>query len=233
VICLNDESVKPLPALLLLILATIGVLSCTPDVPENNTPVTGLPWQIDRLPNGDTRVFGITPGVTTLGQAMELFGKDMELAIIAAPDETGALEAYYSHYSAGPITGSLILVMDIAPDRLAGMRGRGFHDGGSRRYRLHPDDLPLAFQAPVRAITFSPTFGLDDEIAQARFGKPGEVVAVNAQQKHLLYPDRGLDVVLNTEGREVLQYLAPRAFAAYREKLQMQKPGSDPVFRKY
>jgi hypothetical protein len=213
---------KTFPALFLLLMAMIGLLSCTPDVPENNTPVTGLPWQIDRLPGGDTRVFGITPGVTTLGQAMESLGKDMELAIIAAPDEAGALEAYYSHYSAGPITGSLILVMDVAPDRLAGMRDRGFQDGGSRRYRLAPDDLPLALQAPVRAITFSPTFSLDEEIARTRFGKPGEVVALTAQQKHLLYPDRGLDVVLDSEGREVLQYLAPRAFAAYREQLQTQ-----------
>jgi hypothetical protein len=211
---------KPLLALLLLALATAGLSSCTPDVPENDRPVTGLPWQIDHLPNGDTRVFGVTPGVTTLGQAMELFGNELELAIIAAPDEAGTLEAYYSHYSAGPITGSLILVMEVAPDQLAGMRGRGTHAGGSRRYLLDPDDLPLAFRAPVRAITFSPTFSIDEEVAQARFGTPDEVIRVNAQQKHLLYPDSGLDLVLDAEGREMLQYLAPRDFAAYRARLQ-------------
>lgn len=210
---------KYLLALLVIILVTIGLLSYKPDAPVNNTPVTGLPWQIDLLPGGATRVFGITPGVTTLGEAMNRFGNDMELAIIAAPNEAGALEAYYSHYSAGPITGSLILVMDVAPDKIGELRGRAFHDGGTRRYRLHPEDLPAAFQALVRIITFSPSFSLDEEIVQSRFGTPAEVIEVNAQQKHLLYPDQGLDVVLDTEGKEVLQYLAPRAFPAYRARL--------------
>jgi hypothetical protein len=211
---------KYLLALLLLILVPVGLLYYKPDVPVNNAPVTGLPWQIDLLPGGNTRVFGITPGVTTLGEAMERLGNDLELAIIAAPREAGVLEAYYSHYSAGPITGSLILVMEVAPETLGEWRGRAFHDGGTRRYRLHPDDLPIALLAPVRVITFSPGFSLDEEIVQSRFGTPVEVVEVTAQQKHLLYPDRGLDLVLDKEGKEVLQYLAPRAFSAYRAQLQ-------------
>jgi hypothetical protein len=209
---------------LIIVLVAFGLVSYRPDIPDNDTPVTGLPWQIDVLPDGNTRVFGVTPGVTTLGEAMQRFGNDMELALIAAPGEAGSLEAYYSHYSAGPITGGLILVMDIAPERLAGLRGRAFQDGGLRRYRLHPDDLPVAFQAPIRVITFSPSFSLDEEIAQSRFGTPDAVVEVNARQKHLLYPDQGLDLVLDAEGKEVLQYLAPRAFAAYRDQLQA-RPG--------
>jgi hypothetical protein len=187
--------------------------------PVDNTPVTGLPWQIEVLPGGNTRVFGVTPGVTTLGEAMQLFGRDCELAIIAAPDEAGSLEAYYSHYSAGPITGSLILVMDVTPGRLLELRGRAYQDGGSRRYRLAPDDLPAAFQAPVRVLTFSPTFSLDEATAVARFGTPQAVAEVSATQKHLLYPEHGLDVALDQEGKELIQYMAPAAFTAWQHGL--------------
>ena len=205
---------------LLLSIAAVSLASCNKDDQGNNNPVTGLPWQIDILPGGDTRVFGITPGRTTLAEAIEQLGDDMGLAIIAAPHETGTLEAYYSHHSFGPITGKLILVMDIAPAVLSALQERAFQDGGTRRYRLHPDDLPAAYRAPVRVINFMPSFNLDEEIAQARFGTPAEIIQVDAQQKHLLYPDKGLDLILSADGKEVLQYLSPGGFSAHRARLE-------------
>lgn len=205
--------------LLLVILVALGVVLTGNDAPPNNEPVTGLPWQIDVLPGGDTRVFGITLGQTPFGEAMQQLGNDLDLAIIAAPDETGTLEAYYSHYSAGPITGKLILVMDVAANDLAAMRERSFQDGGTRRHHLHPDDLPAAYQAPVRIINFLPSLDLDAEIAHARFGMPAEVIQVNADLQHLLYPDKRLDLILSADGKEVLQYLTETGFDALRTRL--------------
>ena len=207
--------------LLVVILIAIGLMSFNNDEQASNEPVTGLPWQIDSLPNGDTRVFGIVLGRTTLGEAIELLGNDeMDLAILAAPHETGTLEAYYSHYSAGPITGKLFLLLDITPDVLSPMRKRAFQDGGTRRYHLHPDDLPVAYRAPVSVINFVPSFNLDDEIAQTRFGTPAEIIQIDTQQKHWLYPDKGLDLILNVDNKDVLQYLSPGQFSAHRAQLQ-------------
>lgn len=206
--------------LLLIIMAAVSTLFFNKGEQHNNSPVTGLPWQIDILPGGDTQVFGITPGRTTFDEAIKQLGDDMELAIIAAPHETGTLEAYYSHHSFGPITGKLILVLDIAPGELSALRERAFQDRGTRRYHLDPDDLPAAYRAPVKVITFMPSFNLDEEIVQARFGTPAEVIQVHAEQKHLLYPDKGLDLVLSTDGKEVLQYLSPGEFSAHRAQLQ-------------
>jgi len=209
-------------ALLIVILVVVSLIFFNGEEQHSDEPLTGLPWQIDILPDGDTRVFGITPGRTTFGEAIELLGNDLDLAIIAAPYETGALEAYYSQHSFGPITGKLILVLDIAPDMLADMRERGYQDGGTRRYRLHPDDLPIAYRAPVRIITFLPSFNLDEEIVQARFGTPAEIIQAHTQEKHLLYPDKGLDLILNADGKEVLQYLPPGEFSAHRTQLQQR-----------
>jgi hypothetical protein len=212
---------KYIPALLVVILVAVGLVSCSDEVQPGNEPVTGLPWQIDSLPGGETRVFGIVLGRTTLGEAIDLFGDDdMDLAILAAPRETGVLEAYFSQHSAGPITGKLILILDLAPDVLSSMRKRAYQDGGTRRYHLHPDDLPIAYQAPVSIINFMPSFNLDEEIAETRFGTPVEIIQANPQQKHWLYPDKGLDVILNTDGKEVLQYLPPGEFSTHRTRLQ-------------
>ena len=215
-------------ALLIVILVVVSLMFFNGEEQHSDEPLTGLPWQIDILPDGDTRVFDITPGRTTFGEAIELLGKDLDLAIIAAPHETGALEAYYSQHSFGPITGKLILVLDIAPDMLSDMRKRGYQDGGTRRYRLHPDDLPAAYRAPVRIITFLPSFNLDEEIVQARFGTPAEIIQLNEQEKHLLYPDKGLDIILNAEGKEVLQYLPLGEFSTHRTQLQQRNNNRGP-----
>ncbi len=195
-------------ALLIIVLLAAGLLffdssEQSGDEQPNDETVTGLPWQIDKLPGGVTRVFGITLGQTTLAEAIELMGDDMKLAIIAAPHESGTVEAYYSHHSAGPITGKMILVLDIAPDALAPLRERAFQDGGTRRYHLHPDDLPVAYRAPVRVINFLPSFNLDEDIVQARFGVPAEIMQIDEQQQHWFYPDKGLDLILNVDGKEV------------------------------
>ena len=214
---------KYVVALVLLAITVAGYLFIKHDTPENNNPVTGLPWQIDQLAGGETRVFGITPGRTTLGEAIAQLGNDMELAVIAAPDKDGTLEAYFSHYASGPITGKLILIMDVTPQALSTMRKRAFQDRGTRRHRLHPDDLPVALQSPIRAINFMPSYNLDEDIAHARFGKPAEIIQVNEQQKHLLYPDKGLDIILSAEGREILQYLSPAEFSAHRDRIMSDR----------
>jgi hypothetical protein len=208
---------------LTVLLVVTGLTACSNDTQHDSEPVTGYPWQIERLPNGTTRIFGIVPGQTTLGVAMAQLGDDNELAIIAAPGETGSLEVYYSHYTAGLIEGKLILVADIEPDTLASMQMRARRKAGTHRLLMDEGDLPTARRAAVRAITFMPTFDLDEEITRARFGLPAEVLPVSAQGQHLLYPESGLDIVLNADGKDVLQYLSPEDFDTHRAQLQVKK----------
>lgn len=207
-------------ALLIVVLAALGLILLNRDAPREAGPPPSLPWQIETLADGSTRVFGIIPGQSTFAEAIDELGDGMELAIIAAPGETGTLEAYYSHYTAGLVTGSVILVLDVARGRLAAMRERATRDGGTRRYYLHPDDLELAYRAPVRYITFMPGLDLDVEIARLRFGEPAEVIEISPRQQHLLYPQLGLDLILNTDGRDVLQYLSPHEFGLHRLRMQ-------------
>ena len=204
--------------LLAVILFVIGLVALTPDDERPGEPPTGLPWQIEVLPDGSPRVFGITLGRSTLGEAGERLGRDRELAIIAAPDEPGALEMYYGHYSAGGITGKLILVADLTPAVLLELRERALQDGGTRRYYLDTGDLPIAYRAPVKLITFLPSIDLDADAVRHRFGQPEETIESSAQLQHLLYPDKGLDVVIDRNGKEVLQYLTPREFTKLREQ---------------
>jgi hypothetical protein len=90
----------------------------------------------------------------------------------------------------------------------------------TRRITLHPDDLAAADNLPIKAISVIPTVNLDEATVVQRFGPPGERLVVSERRVHLLYPDKGLDVVVDADGKELLQYVAPRNFALLRDPLQ-------------
>lgn len=211
-------------AFLFLIIAVIALsaLIRSGDQPAMQA-IAGLPWQIEILPNGETRVFGLIPARSTLDDARRRFGLDMEIAVIAAPGEPGALEAYFSNVTAGVVTGKIILLADTDRETVARLRQRAakteYMDGTTKKFILHRDDLALAWRAPIAAITFIPSVSIDEQTALARFGVPGERIRVDDRIEHLLYPEKGLDLMLDRKGKEVLQYVAPRQFARLREPL--------------
>lgn len=183
-----------------------------------------LPWNIEVLPDGNSRALGLTLNRSTLAEAKAAFGPDIEVAIVAEPGETGTLEAYVASARLGFVTGKLVMTLAADDEQIAGMRRRAvktkYMQSTTRKSTLQAADLQAAMQLPVTAINFVPSAHLDEEAIVERFGPPAARVEVNAQQTHLLYPDKGLDIVLDSEGKEVLQYVAPRDFERLRTPLQ-------------
>ena len=206
------------------------VLAIYPFLGKDEPPVgvVGLPWQIVVSPDGSTRVFGLTPGETTLGQAVARLGEDMELAVMAAEGETGSLERYYGHYRAGVLSAKLVLGVDVDSPTLEAMRAnaasREVLKSGTRKYVLSEQDREKAFSAVIQTIAFIPSTSLEHDMVLNRFGEPDEIITTDDQVRHYLYPEKGLDVILSEESRDVLQYVAPRDFNRLREPLGPQ-PG--------
>ena len=210
----------------LLVFLTIIVaafLYLKPAGDYSSQTITGLPWQIELLPGGTSRVFGVTLGQSTLGDAREQLGDDMELAIIVVAADDHGLEMFYSHYTAGVFSGKLIVAADIGPDTLEQLLDRAvkaeYFESGARKFHVNPDDLPIAYQAAVKSITFIPGIALDEQTALKHFGTPAETIRRSDQVAHLLYPGKGLDLTINKDGKDVLQYVAPREFADLRDPL--------------
>jgi hypothetical protein len=224
--------VKKSLAFLALLIAVIvlsallrsGVHSVTP-------PSEGLPWQIKTQPDGTSEVFGLVLDHSRFADARTRFGLDVEIAVIAAPGEAGTLEAYYNNVAVGVFTGKLILLADLDKDTVARLRQRAvkteYMDSTTRKYLLQRDDLALAWQAPIAGMNFIPAVNLDADTILKRFGAPQERIRVDDRVEHFLYPQKGLDVILDHQGKEVLQYVAPRKFARLREPL-IKAAGSNP-----
>ena len=197
-----------------------------------DVPTSGLPWQIETLPGGEAQVFGLTLGKSTLADARARFGPEMQLAVIAEPDERGNVEGYYEGVTAGFVAGKLIVTADLPPEAIDGMRERApktqYMQSTTRRATLAPADEAVALAAPIRGLAFIPNAQLDEAVILERFGQPAERIRVNDHQEHLLYPAKGLDLVLDSKGRELLQYVAPARFDALRAPLLAQATGSTP-----
>jgi hypothetical protein len=193
--------------------------------PDNQTgkAVTGLPWQIEVLADGHSRVFDLTIGTSRLTDARARFG-DGELALVAEPGEAETLELYLDTVTAGAVTGKMVVTADLSADAVAAMRQRAtkteYMQSSTKKSALAEADLPTAWAAPIRALAFVPSINLDEDMIVQRFGQPVERVRTAENTEHLLYPDRGLDVVLDAKAKELLQYVAPREFARLREPLK-------------
>lgn len=221
--------------LLIVVLAFAAAPFLRPPA-DNTRPLEGLPWQVEPLADGSAKVFGLTLGRDSLGDARKKLGADMELAVVAMGDETGSLEMFYNNYRAGPFNGKLLLVGELDDSVLAQLRTRSgapkYLDSGARKYHLQKDDLPLGFNAPIRTITFIPAASLDEETANKRFGPAERTIRVDAATVHLLYPHLGLDLMLVEGQKDVFQYIAPRNFAQLQDPLlKSVTPGSGNIDR--
>lgn len=186
-------------------------------------PNANLPWQIAVDGQGGSSVFGLQPGVSTLADVRRKLGDEIEVAIIAEPKEIGMLEGYYAQVPLGFVLAKMVVTVDASEAAITVMRERALKakhmESTTRRITLHPDDLAAADRLPIRAISVIPTVNLDEATIIQRFGEPGERIVVSERRVHLLYPKLGLDVLVDQDGKELLQYVAPQQFAYLREPL--------------
>lgn len=199
----------------LLIFALIaGVFVSLPFVTRqiSEKEISGYPWDITVHESGLSTVFGLSLGQMTMADVLRTVGSDMKLALLSVNDEPGSVEMYYAHFTAGRLSGRLIVVADLDVQTVGEIRQRAIRSGGEHQFRIHRDDLPAVMRAPIKGLTFIPIVDLDADIIVQRFGKPAEVISQSSTLSHYLYPEKGLDIVLDTDGKEVLQYVAPNQF---------------------
>jgi hypothetical protein len=208
---------------LVVLFLTVPILFTDKSPPVDQESATGLPWQIDVLPDGASRVFGITLGQTTFHEIRQHFGEEGKLALIVAPGESGSVEAYFEKIHAGFVSGRLLLTIQSSLAEREAMLQRAvkadYMDSTTKRITLSAGDIAAMEQSPIVGVSFIPAANLDEAIIQQRFGMPAERIRGSEHTEHFLYPNRGLDLILDRKGKEVLQYVAPKNFASLRDPL--------------
>jgi hypothetical protein len=199
-----------------LVLALFWWLAPAPD-PTLQQPRTDLPWQVQALPDGSSRVFDLQLGAATLADAVAKFGPLEGMAVFAANDGRQVLEAYFGKVQFGPLSARVVTALDVPEPELQALIDRATEREGSPtgdwKFKLSAADRAAQSLRPLRAITYIPAYGgLDADFFRQRLGEPAAWKALEEGSVQWFYPDRGLSLLLNADGKEVLEYVAPREF---------------------
>ena len=201
--------------IVIAVLLTGVLLLAVPPKRDESAHRALLPWSVTPDGRGGSTAFGLALGAATLADAERAFG-EAELTLFRRPDGSLALEAFLDDVRPAGLKADFVLALDLPPATLRDMYDRGLRIArgteGVSRVDLDPDDLPTARAAPIAAIAYLPAVDLDAEVVERRFGKPDSRVTEAPGVVHWLYPEKGLDVVVREDGKEVLQFVAPREF---------------------
>lgn len=184
-----------------------------------------LPWQIEVTGDGHSKVFGITLGQSTLGEVEQQFQEPSEISLFATDDGERVVEAYFNTVILNGFKAKMVATLGFNDEQLQELYDQGERIAtlamGKRKITLSDTNLERARNTPVVALTYLPRINLDDATVVKRFGEPARKVAeADGKVVHWLYPDKGLDVVMYAEAKEVLQYVAPNDFDRLRNPLE-------------
>lgn len=191
----------------------------------------GRPWQLQR--QGDVvRGFGLQLPGSTLADARRQWGDSLQVAVMAERGASGALEGHVERIDAGGVVGRLLLATALPADAVQRLQEGAAKiepvAADTRRYALGAAALAALATTPVVGITFVPAAQIDAAILLQRFGEPAERLRSDARLEHWLYPALGLAIVLDTQGQEVIQLVAPADFEA-RLRAPLIRAGASPA----
>lgn len=207
-----------------LVVVTISILLSLPG-DSHDTPDT-LPWRIGHPTPETSRVFGITLGQTSLGDAEKFFKEQTEVSLFKTTDGKMLMEAFFDELNFNGLKAKFAFTMAVPPEELDGMFQRGLRmnsTASGKRITLAPDDLARVRQTPVSSVTYLPSVKLEEDIISKRFGAPVERIReTKSGAVHWLYPQHGLDVTLGGSEKPLLQYVSPKDFDLLRAPLLAQ-----------
>jgi hypothetical protein len=185
-----------------------------------------LPWKVEILPDGGSKVFGVTLGQTTARELSRRLKTFPRIALFVSSGGRRSLEVYFGNVSLGLFEAKLDVVLRASPVQLAAFErhavGRKPMPSGAYRLALTEADTAAAFGLPIAELVYAPGVRYTDELVLGSFGKPAQRVRLRGGGSYWLYPGRGLVMLRGTRGAAVLHYTAPADFGRLRKRIEEQ-----------
>ena len=206
--------------LLALFGLTIVALAAAILLPSGRAPDVKpkLPWDIQLDASGNSRVFGLTLGESTLGEARQVFEVQDKLSLFVSPEGDRDFESYFQRVYLSGIRADIIIKLVVDDKTSTEMYERGSRisqlGGGIKKVNLSKPDEARLGSAAIGLITYLPGADLEPALITRRFGEPVRRITEPNGVEHWLYPDRGIDIAVNADGKEVIHYIPPSMFQA-------------------
>lgn len=204
-----------------LIIISISIILMVPDK-SVSTPDT-LPWNITHPTPDTTRVFGITLGKSTLDEVAHIYKEqaELEISLFKPTDAKMGVEAFFEEVNFNGLKAKIVMTIAVPAEELQGMFERGLRMNSTpsgKRITLTADDLARVRAVPIASLTYLPTTQVEESVITKRFGEPAQRIREKKTNLiHWLYPQHGLDVVL--DAKPFFQYLPLKDFELLRAPL--------------
>jgi len=216
---------KAILAVVIMVVIALAAIWFTGNQPKT-IKVTDLPWQIEIQPDGASRVFGATLGSTTLDQLSRHINKVPEFAVFITDKGPEAVEAYFGKTRIGVFDTKFVVMLDATPDMLQRLTDNAGEPepmpSGSWKRVIGEQDIPDVINLPVREMTYVPSVAYEPELVNQRFGTPAQILTFDEDSDYWLYPDKGLAILMNRDGKEILQYVHPQTFPSLRQRIDQE-----------
>ncbi len=206
-------------ALLALVLLSLLVAWLLPEPGGRDawTARTDLPWQITVLSPHRLRVFDLVLPEATLRDGIAKFGQLESVSLFEGKGGQLSLEAYFGKVSLGPLKARVIARLDASQKELrklaSGALTMKYSASGDRQFVLDQDSIAAQLGRPIRALSYIPDYGgLDAAFFRKHFGEPAYYQRIDEHSVQWFYPRRGVRLLLNAKGKEVLEYQPPADF---------------------
>ncbi len=209
----------------LLAITMLGVLSFLSACDKESSKTaaeTNLPWKVSTTANGATHVLGVDIGETTFKQLMFKLRLLAEPALFETPEGNLFLEASFGKKKFGVLEARLIAEMEADQTVFKAMKednaGRDSTPSNHWKYSLSVKSTKIANDLRVWRLVYLPV--ADFELKQMQFfGEPQEKVQVTDNAQYWLYPDKGMALLWDKEGKEIFYYAAPKDFTRLKKSL--------------
>ena len=164
-----------------------------------------MPWNIQILDNGSSRIMGITLGKTNIQDAHQIFAHFSETRLFTTNDKTELL-AHFDEFSMAGLLAEIDLVYDISESLLDKVRQQAT-DTRHGEYQLVRESMLMdLLTSPVKQLIYKPFIDYDSSIISQRFGQPEDHESINETVEKLSYPTLGLVIYLNSDGPDKFIY---------------------------
>lgn len=172
-----------------------------------------LPWNAHYDAQGDLHALGLTLQRSTLKDAMNLYGRDIEIKLFEMQDGQKSAEAYFGSMYIGSIHGALVLKLTLSDSELEAYFQRGARttitQQGTREVQLNNEDTLSLFNHPIYEATLVPRRNLTPTAIEKRFGPADSIEQDEANQlSRWWFHSKGLELILVEGGNDILRYRA-------------------------
>jgi len=182
-----------------------------------------LPWDTKLTAEGHTEVFHLSIGQVTLREMIERFQHFPEIALFTSENKAPRLEAYFGKRRLGIFEARLIAEIDVSESELQQFVDshikREAQASGAWKYTLSEESVKQINERKVRYLIYMPIADYKADIVEKHFGEPAEKFTINEAGEIWFYPKKGLAILLDNDGKDVVHYSPSGLFATLRERL--------------